>query len=98
MTNNTWEEEQKKFHLNLESLPHSFIEPVLSKEKDEPTLGLLGYRPTRHFKIFQEKFPAIFRFNGKLFQEFYNIDANEYLWHEISEQDANRWLQIKQET
>lgn len=55
-------------------------------------VGLLGMRPSRKFKIYREEFPAIFRFNGALYQEHYSIDLNEHEWIEISEEDAKRWL------
>lgn len=54
--------------------------------------GLLGMRPSRNFKIFRIDFPAIFRFNGKLYQEFHNIDTMEDSWVEITEEEAMRWL------
>jgi hypothetical protein len=57
--------------------------------------GLLGVTPSRRFKIFRSEFPAIFRFNGALFEEFYDIDANEHLWVQISEDEAQRWLKAK---
>lgn len=60
--------------------------------------GLLGMRPSRHFKIFREKeFPAIFRFNGKLFMEYYNIDDDETVWREVQEETAMRYLEAKKE-
>lgn len=57
---------------------------------------LLGTKPSRKFKIYREDFPAIFRFNGQLFQEFYDIDQNESLWIEISPEYAERWLKVKE--
>lgn len=57
--------------------------------------GLLGMRPSRNFKIFRTDFPAIFRFNGKLYQEFYDIDTMEDSWVEITEEEAMRWLKTK---
>jgi len=54
--------------------------------------GLLGFKPTRQFKIYRTEFPAIFRFNGKLYQEFYDIDEDQSLWVEINEEEADRWL------
>lgn len=55
-------------------------------------LGLLGLGPSRNFKIFRTEFPAIFRFNGKLYQEFYDIDEEQHIWIEVSEETAQRWL------
>lgn len=56
--------------------------------------GLLGLRPSRHFKIFREEFPAIFRFNGNLYQEHYNIDTDSNEWIEVSEDDVIRWTGV----
>lgn len=58
------------------------------------TPGLLGTRPSRNFKLYQTKFPAIFRFNGKLFMEHYNIDTMVNEWVEVSEEYVKRWLKI----
>lgn len=57
-----------------------------------PGQGLLGFVPVRNFKIYRSEFPAIFRFNGKLFQEHYNIDTMVDEWMEIDEAEAMRWL------
>jgi hypothetical protein len=57
--------------------------------------GLLGTKPSRKFKIYREEFPAIIRFNGKLYQEHYNIDTMEDAFVEISEGEAERWLKAK---
>ena len=57
--------------------------------------GLLGVRPSRQFKPYRMEFPAIFRFNGKLFQEFYDIDEARIIWVEISPEDAEPWLIAK---
>jgi hypothetical protein len=54
--------------------------------------GLLGNSPTRHFKVYRTKFPAIFRFNGKLYMEHYNIDQNVKEWIQIEVAEAERWL------
>lgn len=56
---------------------------------------LYGVTPSRKFKIYREEFPAIFRFDGGLYQEFYDIDANIALWREITEEEALRWLAAK---
>lgn len=53
---------------------------------------LLGIKDGRKFKIYREEFPAIFRFNGKLYQEEYDIDRNEHRWVEISPEYAERWV------
>lgn len=55
--------------------------------------GLLGTTPSRNFKIFRTEFPAVFRFNGHLYQERYNIDTDELLWVEVDEDEVKRWLQ-----
>jgi hypothetical protein len=60
---------------------------------DKP--GVLGMRPARKFKILREEFPAIIRFNGKLFQEFYDIDADKWCLTEITEKQAKPWLEAK---
>ena len=57
--------------------------------------GLLGNGPRRQYKVYRTEFPAIFRFNGMLFQEHYNIDTMEDSWVEITEEDAMRWLEAK---
>lgn len=49
--------------------------------------GLLGLRPSRHFKIYRQDFPAIFRFNGKLYEECFD-DYSQVEWREISEDGA----------
>lgn len=54
--------------------------------------GPLGVKRSRKFKIYREAFPAIFRFDGQLYQELYDIDANETKWVEISVEHAERWL------
>ena len=56
--------------------------------------GLLVIKSSRNFKIFSLKFPAICRFNGVLYQEFYNIDTNESTWKEVIESDVRPWLEI----
>jgi hypothetical protein len=58
-------------------------------------VGLLGLRPSRKFKILREQHPAIFRFNGQLFMEDYNIDQNVDLWIPIPEEYAQQWLKSK---
>lgn len=58
--------------------------------------GLLGLKVSRKFKIYREAFPAIFRFNGQLFQEEYDIDAGENRWVEITEETAERWLRTRE--
>lgn len=58
-------------------------------------VGLLGIKPSRNFKIFRSEFPAIFRFNGKLFMEHYDINTGEDRWEEISEEYAHRWVAAK---
>jgi len=60
---------------------------------DKP--GLLGMRPSRNFHIFRSDFPAIFRFNGKLFREETNTLTGEDRWREISEETAMRYLKSK---
>lgn len=55
-------------------------------------IGLLGMKPSRNFKIFRTEFPAIFRFNGHLYQEIFDIYVEENLWVEIGESEAMRWL------
>lgn len=60
---------------------------------DQP--GLLGVRPSRQFKIYRSEFPAIFRFDGKLYQEHYNIDTMVDEWVEITEDEAIRWLKAE---
>ncbi len=57
--------------------------------------GLLGMRPSRNFKIYRREFPAIFRFNGVLFQEFFDIDNNETKFLGITEEAAKRWLLLR---
>lgn len=59
---------------------------------------LLGIGLSRNFKIFRTEFPAIFRFNGRLYQEFYDIDTDENLWVEINVETAKRWLKAKEKT
>lgn len=54
--------------------------------------GLLGREPSRNFKIFRTGFPAIFRFNGILYQEHFDIDTNKHEWVEISEAQAQPLL------
>lgn len=56
---------------------------------------LLGTKPSRHFKIYREEFPAIFRFNGVLYQEEHDIDANEIKFVEIVPELAEPWLAAK---
>lgn len=56
--------------------------------------SLLGFKPSRHFKIYRSEFPAIFRFNGKLYQEFYDIDNDQELWVVISEEVAEHLLRV----
>ena len=57
--------------------------------------GLLGMKPSRNFKIYRTEFPAVFRFDGRLFQERFDVDANEVLWVEIDEPEALPWLLSK---
>lgn len=66
-----------------------------SDDEDSASVGLLGVKPSRNFKIYRTEFPAIFRFNGKLFQEEYDIDFDEDCWVEITEEEAMRWLEAK---
>lgn len=47
---------------------------------------------SRNFEIFRTEWPAIFRFNGKLFQEEHDIDRDDVRWMEIREDTAQRWL------
>ena len=54
-------------------------------------VGILGQKPTRQFKVYQTKYPAIFRFNGKLYVE--EVDQ----WVEIKEKDAEHILQVNGE-
>jgi len=69
-----------------------------SDENDTPYVkgqtmpGLLGTKPSRHFKIFREAEPAIFRFNGVLYIENFNLDANQFEFVSISEEGAAPWL------
>lgn len=58
--------------------------------------GLLGNKPSRNFKIFRTDHPAIFRFNGRLYMEFFDIDVNQHVWTEIGESEAMRWLKAKE--
>lgn len=60
--------------------------------------GLLGNAPSRNFKIFRTEFPAIFRFNGKLHQEFYDVNNQESVWMEVSEEVAKPWLEASAST
>lgn len=57
--------------------------------------GLLGNKISRNFKIYRTDFPAIFRFEGVLYQEEFDIDFNEARFVEISEENAERWLRAK---
>lgn len=59
--------------------------------------GLLGMRPSRQFKIYRTEFPAIFRFNGKLYQENYIIDNDDFAFVEIDVAEAQRWLRAKED-
>jgi hypothetical protein len=54
--------------------------------------GLLGNAPSRKFKIYREEFPSIFRFDGRLYMEDFDIDSNQQRWIEISEEYAQTWL------
>jgi hypothetical protein len=56
--------------------------------------GLLGNGPSRRFKVYQTDFPAVFRFNGKLYQEFRDVDVEQSLFIEIKEEDAERLLHV----
>lgn len=56
---------------------------------------LLGTTDSRNFRIYRTKFPAIFRFNGQLFQEHFNIDTNVQEWIEITPELAEPWLKAK---
>src|SRR4051812_1167331 len=44
-------------------------------DSEDTMPGLLGNGAHRNFKIYRTEFPAIFRFNGQLYQEFYDIDG-----------------------
>jgi hypothetical protein len=56
--------------------------------------GLLGVKQSRQFKIYRLDPPAIFRFNGKLYKEFYDIDMDKNFWVEIKEEDAEHLLHV----
>ena len=56
---------------------------------------LLGVKPSRKFKIYREKFPAIFRWEGRLYMEMHNIDSDEIIFTQISPEHAARWLESK---
>jgi len=58
---------------------------------------LLGSKPSRHFKVYREEFPAIFRFNGALYQEDRDIDANQIEFVEIAPELAEPWLRVRVE-
>ena len=60
--------------------------------------GLLGNRPSRKFKVFRETFPAIFRFDGELYQEEYDIDTMQNRWIQITPEQAERWLRARPPT
>lgn len=68
---------------------------VIPEERQLWPPGLLGMTPSRNFKIYRTDFPAIFRFNGKLFMEQVNTATMEDRWVEISEKAAGRWLKTK---
>lgn len=53
---------------------------------------LLGAKDSRQFKIYQNEWPAVFRFNGRLYSEYYNIDQDETVWREIPPELAERFL------
>ena len=57
--------------------------------------GLLGMKPGRNFKIFRTEFPAVFRFNGRLYQEIFDVITCEVLWVEVNEEDATKLLTVK---
>jgi hypothetical protein len=59
--------------------------------------GLLGLRPSRQFKIYRTEFPAIFRFNGRLYQENYDIDNDDFAFVQIDVAEAQRWLRAKED-
>jgi len=56
--------------------------------------GLLGLKPTRQFKFYQTEFPAIFRFDGKLYRELRDIDDGQSMWIEIKLEEAERLLHV----
>lgn len=53
---------------------------------------LLGMRDSRHIKVFREEFPAIFRFNGRLFIESFDIEQDVDQFVEVSPERAEYWL------
>ncbi len=60
------------------------------------THPLLGNGASRHIKIYRETWPAIFRYNGRLYQEHYDVDNDVHSFVEISPEEAERWLQPKE--
>jgi hypothetical protein len=56
---------------------------------------LLGVRDRRKFKIFRSEFPAIFRFNGRLFEECFDIDGNKDRFVEITPEYAQHLLETR---
>lgn len=57
--------------------------------------GLLGNGPSRHVKVFREEFPAVIRFNGVLYMEEFDIDSNQHMFIEISEEVAEGLLRAR---
>lgn len=60
--------------------------------------GLLGNGPSRNFKIFRTHFPAVFRFNGKLYMENFDIDRNVSEFIEVSEENAEPLVRMRSMT
>jgi hypothetical protein len=72
---------------------HAFFENDKGQFEPHP---LLGNGARRTFKLYRTEFPAIFRFDGKFFQEEYAIDTMEQKWIEITPETAERWLKSKE--
>jgi len=53
---------------------------------------LLGNKDSRKFKIYREEFPAIFRFDGKIFSEGFDIDHDEIKFQEVTPEWAEEQL------
>jgi len=58
--------------------------------------SLLGNGPSRNYKIYRTEFPAIFRFNGRMFIESFGTDEDDISFTEIEPEQAAPWLKGKE--
>lgn len=78
----------RKYAYDDERNVWEYVSPRAAKKRHP----LLGVRDSRQFKTYRTEFPAIFRFNGQLYQEAYNIGSGEERFIPIEPEHAEQWL------